>query len=100
MFSVFTKKCQNPIRTIRWAGPLSLFIVAVLYVFVNIAYFAAVPKAGIIDSETAAAAIFFEAVFGEGNAGRGLSFLILVSSFGNLVSNLIGAGRIIRECGR
>ncbi|KAK0102081.1 hypothetical protein ONS96_006045 [Cadophora gregata f. sp. sojae] len=91
---------KNPIRTIKWAGPLSLFIVAVLYVFVNIAYFAAVPKEGIIGSQTAAAAIFFEAVFGSGNAGRGLSFLILVSSFGNLVSNLIGAGRIIRECGR
>ncbi|CZT12731.1 related to methionine transport protein, high affinity [Rhynchosporium agropyri] len=91
---------KNPIKTIRWAGPLSLLIVAILYIFVNIAYFAAVPKEGIIGSQTAAAAIFFEAVFGEGNAGRGLSFLILVSSFGNLVSNLIGAGRIIRECGR
>lgn len=46
------------------------------------------------------AALFFAAVFGPGRAARGLNFLVLVSSFGNLVSNLIGASRIIRECGR
>ena len=89
--------------------------------FVNIAYFAAgefttalshrasisadivpnsVPKDVIKGSSTIAASLFFEAVFGSGSAGRGLNFLILMSSFGNLISNMIGASRIIRECGR
>ncbi|OBT96141.2 hypothetical protein VE01_06943 [Pseudogymnoascus verrucosus] len=91
---------KKPIKTIRWAGALSLAIVAVLYMLCNIAYFAAVPKQDVLESGTGVAALFFGAVFGPGNAARGLNFLVLLSSFGNLVSNLIGSSRIIRECGR
>ncbi|OBT56292.1 hypothetical protein VE04_04738 [Pseudogymnoascus sp. 24MN13] len=89
---------KKPIKTIRWAGALSLAIVAVLYMLCNIAYFAAVPKQDVLESGTGVAALFFGAVFGPGNAARGLNFLVLLSSFGNLVSNLIGSSRIIREC--
>ena len=32
---------RNPIRTIKFAGPAALIGIAVLYMFVNIAYFAA-----------------------------------------------------------
>ncbi|OBT73341.1 hypothetical protein VF21_08418 [Pseudogymnoascus sp. 05NY08] len=87
---------KKPIKTILWAGALSLAIVAVLYMLCNIAYFAAVPKQDVLESGTGVAALFFEAVFGPGNAARGLNFLVLLSSFGNLVSNLIGSSRIIR----
>ncbi|OBT62580.1 hypothetical protein VE03_07376 [Pseudogymnoascus sp. 23342-1-I1] len=87
---------KKPIKTIRWAGAVSLAIVAVLYMLCNIAYFAAVPKQEVLESGTGVAALFFEAVFGPGNAARGLNFLVLLSSFGNLVSNLIGSSRIIR----
>lgn len=66
----------------------------------NIAYFAAIPKDDILNSGTLTAALFFEAVFGKGKAARGFNFLILVSAFGNLVTNMIGASRIIREIGR
>lgn len=59
-----------------------------------------VPKQDVLESGTGVAALFFGAVFGPGNAARGLNFLVLLSSFGNLVSNLIGSSRIIRECGR
>jgi amino acid transporter len=90
---------KNPVRTIRWAGALSLGIVGVLYILCNVAYFAAVPKEDILGSSTLTAALFFENVFGV-QAARGLNFLILTSAFGNLVSNLIGASRIIREIGR
>lgn len=40
-YSVYLTQIQNPIKTIRWAGPASLLLIAVLYMFVNIAYFAA-----------------------------------------------------------
>jgi amino acid transporter len=59
-----------------------------------------VPKEAILKSNTLTAALFFEAVFGKGKAARGLNFLILVSAFGNLVTNMIGASRLIREIGR
>jgi len=59
-----------------------------------------VPKDDILNSNTLAAALFFEAVFGKGKAARGFNFLILISAFGNLVSSLLGAARLIREIGR
>ncbi|OBT40134.1 hypothetical protein VE00_09946 [Pseudogymnoascus sp. WSF 3629] len=86
---------KKPVKTIRWAGALSLLIVAVLYMLCNIAYFALVPKQDVLESGTRVAALFFKAVFGPGNAARGLNFLVLLSSFGNLVSNLISSSRII-----
>ncbi|KFZ13115.1 hypothetical protein V501_03868 [Pseudogymnoascus sp. VKM F-4519 (FW-2642)] len=75
---------KKPIKTIRWAGALSLAIVAVLYMLCNIAYFAAVPKQDVLESGTGVAALFFGAVFGPGNAARGLNFLVLLSSQGVL----------------
>ncbi|KFY27064.1 hypothetical protein V493_03715 [Pseudogymnoascus sp. VKM F-4281 (FW-2241)] len=75
---------KKPVKTIRWAGALSLAIVAVLYMLCNIAYFAAVPKQDVLESGTGVAALFFGAVFGPGNAARGLNFLVLLSSQGVL----------------
>lgn len=75
-------------------------LVAILYILVNIAFFAAVPKADLKEAKQVAAALFFQAVFGQGGAARGLNFLIALSAFGNLISVLIGHSRLIRECGR
>ncbi|KAK0122744.1 hypothetical protein ONS96_009779 [Cadophora gregata f. sp. sojae] len=91
---------KKPIRTVRWAGPASLAIIAVLYMFVNLAYFAALPNQEIQGANTIAASLFFAKVFGSGSAARSLNILILLSAFGNLVSVLIGQSRMIRECGR
>ena len=91
---------QNPVKQLRRNGFLSLFIVALLYVFANIAYFSAVPKADIRASKQIAASLFFTAVFGSSNAVKGLNFLIALSSFGNLIAVLLGTSRLIRECGR
>ncbi|PGH00844.1 hypothetical protein AJ79_08096 [Helicocarpus griseus UAMH5409] len=91
---------KDPIRTLRMSAPASLIIVAVFYILCNIAYFAAVPKDDLKAGKQIAASLFFTAVFGSSNAARGLNFLIVVSAFGNLVTNLIGQSRLIRECGR
>jgi amino acid transporter len=94
-----------------------LLIVAVLYILCNIAYFAAgqlstmsignvflirdpVPKAELKKSEQIAASLLFSNVFGSRGATRGLSFLIAVSAFGNLIAVLVGQSRMIRECAR
>lgn len=66
----------------------------------NIAYFAAIPKQEIIDSDLIAAGVLFTKVFGGSSAVRGLNFLIALSSFGNLIAVLLGTSRMIRECGR
>ncbi|KAG6837243.1 hypothetical protein H0H93_012638 [Arthromyces matolae] len=90
----------NPIRTMKRFAPLALTIVFTLYFFVNIAYFAAIPKAEIRTSKQLTASLFFLAVFGNTKSVKALSALVAVSAFGNILSVIIGTSRIIRECGR
>lgn len=59
-----------------------------------------VPKEDIRASKELTASLFFIAVFGNSKAVTALSALVAVSSFGNLLSVIIGSSRIIRECGR
>lgn len=56
---------QNPTRLMRRAGPLALLLITVLYILVQVAYFAAVPLPTIAASEQIIAADYFEAMFGE-----------------------------------
>ncbi len=91
---------KNPVKTLRWSAPLSLLVVSILYMLVNIAYFAAATKEEIVTSKVVAASVFFENVFGSSGASRALNFLICVSAFGNLLAVLVGQSRVIRECGR
>ncbi|KAI9151662.1 High-affinity methionine permease [Paramyrothecium foliicola] len=91
---------KNPIQTIRKSGFISVLVVALLYIFCNIAYFAAVPKDEFKASKEISAAVFFTTVFGRGRAETALNVLVLLSAFGNLLAVLIGQSRLIREIGR
>ncbi|KAL2145695.1 hypothetical protein VTI28DRAFT_6570 [Corynascus sepedonium] len=91
---------KNPIKQIRRNGFIALVIVTILYIFANIAYFAAIPKGDLAEAKEIAAALFFERVFGRSNSVKGLNFLIALSSFGNILAVLLGSSRMIRECGR
>ncbi|KAL2001240.1 hypothetical protein VTN02DRAFT_2065 [Thermoascus thermophilus] len=91
---------KKPIKTLRMSAGISLLIVAVLYILCNIAFFAAVPKEQLKNSQQIAASLLFQAVFKSRRASRGLSFLITLSAFGNLVAVLVGQSRMIRECAR
>jgi len=86
-------------HTLKRVAPISLIVVAILYVLANVAYFAAVPADQIRASKELTAALFFESVFG-GKAAKGLPALIAVSAAGNIMAVIIGATRSIRECGR
>ncbi|KAL2832969.1 amino acid permease-domain-containing protein [Aspergillus cavernicola] len=91
---------KNPTKTLKWSAPVSLLVTGILYMFANIAYFAAASKEEIINSEVNVASLFFENTFGSGGASRALNFLICISAFGNLLAVLIGSSRMLRECGR
>lgn len=96
---------------------MALLIVAIMYTLCNVAYFAAgeygccsssigtvtkptaVPSEEMKAAEQTAATLFFTKVFGE-QAAKGLNILVIFSAFGNLISNLIGQSRMIREIGR
>ncbi|KAF2261382.1 amino acid transporter [Lojkania enalia] len=89
---------KNPFYTLKRVAPISLIIVAILYVLANVAYFSAVPAKEMRESKELAAALFFEAVFGE--AGKALPALVAVSAAGNIMAVIIGSTRMIRECAR
>lgn len=72
----------------------------ILYIFANIAWFSAIPKAELAEAKEIAAALFFTRVFGPDRAINGLNILIALSSFGNLITVAIGSSRLVRECGR
>ncbi|KAJ5994402.1 hypothetical protein N7451_010126 [Penicillium sp. IBT 35674x] len=90
---------KNPVRTLKIAAPLAIGSVGVLYMLVNIAYFAAVPKEQMLESGTVVAAAFFGNVFGK-QAEKVMSVFVALSAFGNVLSVLFSQGRIVQELGR
>jgi amino acid transporter len=90
---------KNPIRTLKIAAPLAIGVISVLYMLVNIAYFAAVSKEEILEARRLVAASLFRNVFG-GAAERALSVFVALSAFGNALSVIFSQGRLVQELGR
>ncbi|KZT02802.1 amino acid transporter [Laetiporus sulphureus 93-53] len=90
---------HNPERTLKIAATIAIISVSILYMLVNIAYFAAVPKEEIISSGRILAASFFVNMFGA-RAGRALSVFVALSAFGNVLSVIFSQGRLVQELGR
>jgi amino acid transporter len=90
---------RNPTRALKIAAPLAVISVNILYIFVNIAYFAAVPKEEILSSGQILAATFFHNMFGT-RAERVMSVFVALSAFGNVLSVLFSQGRIVQELSR
>ncbi|KAJ5437910.1 High-affinity methionine permease [Penicillium daleae] len=90
---------RNPVRTLKIAAPLAIGTVGILYMFVNIAYFAAVSKEEMLESGTVVAAVFFGNMFGK-QAEKVMSVFVALSAFGNVLSVLFSQGRIVQELGR
>ncbi|OKP15224.1 High-affinity methionine permease [Penicillium subrubescens] len=83
---------KNPVRTLKIAAPLAIGTVGILYMFVNIAYFAAVSKEEMLESGTVVAAVFFGNMFGK-QAEKVMSVFVALSAFGNVLSVLFSQGR-------
>ncbi|KAH7361625.1 high-affinity methionine permease [Plectosphaerella cucumerina] len=90
---------KNPARTLRLAAPIALAAIGVIYMLVNIAYFAGVPKEEMLTSGRLVAASLFRNVMG-GSAERALSVFVALSAFGNVLSVIFSQGRIVQELGR
>ncbi|KAF8266355.1 amino acid transporter [Lactarius quietus] len=87
---------KDPVRTIKIAGPLGLGITSALYIFANVAYFAASSKADIVNSGTIVASLFFESVFGT-NAQKALTVFVALSALGNILTSAYSAARVNQE---
>lgn len=92
-------EAKNPNRILRISAPIALVSVSILYMFVNISYFAVVPAATIKTSGRLIAANYFGIVFGT-HAEKALSVFVALSALGNVLSVIFSQGRIVQELGK
>lgn len=90
---------KNPVRVLKVAAPSAFLSLVVLYMFVNIAYFAVVPKEEIASSGRILAASFFKYAFGD-TAEKAASVFVALSALGNVMSVIFAQGRIVQALGR
>ncbi|KAJ7135647.1 amino acid permease-domain-containing protein [Mycena epipterygia] len=86
---------RDPVRTIKRAAPLAMTAVTVVYMAVNVAYFAVVSKDDILGSRRIVAALFFRNLFhlfGPATK-RAVSGFIALSTLGNLLAGQFTQGR-------
>lgn len=90
---------KNPTKVLRVAAPSAFVFLGIIYMFVNIAYFAVVPKEEIASSGRILAASFFKYAFGD-RAEKAASVFVALSAWGNVMSVIFSQGRIIQSLGR
>lgn len=76
---------KNPKRTIKIAGPLAVAVVALLYMFSNIAYLAGASKEEIIGSGRLVVALLMKNVWGE-KIERFVDIGVALSAFGSVLA--------------
>lgn len=91
---------RAPRRTLAIAAPLAVGLVTVLYMLANVAYFAAVRKQDLAESELLVAALFFRSMFGEAAAARTLPVFVAVSSLGSILATSFAHARLTQELGK
>lgn len=90
---------KNPVRILKISAPTALCMVSVIYILVNVAFFAVIHKEDIASSGRVAAATFFRIVFGE-SGQKALSVCVALSALGNVMSVLFTQGRVVQELGK
>lgn len=90
---------KNPVKVLKIAAPSALLVITILYMLVNIAYFAVVPADVIRTSGRIVAASFFKYVFGE-KGDKAASVLVALSTLGNVLAVTFAQGRIVQQLGR
>lgn len=90
---------KNPVKLLKVAAPSAFILLAILYIFVNIAYFAVVPAEEIASSGRIVAASFFKYAFGR-TAEKAASVFVALSALGNVMSVIFSQGRIVQSLGR
>ncbi|SGZ47087.1 CIC11C00000004468 [Sungouiella intermedia] len=90
---------KNPVRVLKIAAPSALFIITILYILVNVAYYAVVPAEEVRTSGRIVVASFFKYAFGD-LAEKAASVFVALSTLGNVLSVIFSQGRIIQLLGR
>lgn len=88
---------KHPRKTLAIAAPLAVGGVTILYVLVNVAYFAAIPREDLAKSEVIVAGLFFRNVFGQSAAARSLPAFVALSNMGNVLAVSFAHARVNQE---
>ncbi|KAF6014231.1 hypothetical protein HII13_000576 [Brettanomyces bruxellensis] len=83
---------KNPVKTLKFSGPIAVVFLAIIYMLVNIAYFAVVPLEQLASSGQIIA-------FGV-KSQKALSVFVALSALGNVLSVIFSQGRIVQQLGR
>ncbi len=79
-------RSNDPARTVRKASKISLYVVSALFLFINVAYVAAIPVTDMRVPDELVAILFFRRIFrSEGTAAFPL--LVALNCFGSIVSH-------------
>lgn len=76
---------KNPIRTVKTVGPAALLTACIMYLLINVSYFAVVPLEDVKSSKELIAGLFFERVFGAGFGNVFLPLAVALSAAGNVM---------------
>lgn len=93
-------KGSNPARKVRNSSIISLSLMSILFLLVNMAYVAVIPREEIRNSGQLVAALFFHRLFGPVIGVKVLTLLVACGCFGNIIAVTVGQSRIIREVAR
>lgn len=91
---------KNPVKTLKYSAPLALLFLSVIYMFVNISYFAVVPVDQLATSGQTVLANFFRIAFGPGRLEKLCSVFVALSALGNVLSVIFSQGRVVQQLGR
>lgn len=92
-------EAKNPTKILKYAAPSAFLVISVLYIFVNVAYFAVVPKEEIASSGRVVAAALFRYAFGP-TAEKAACVFVALLTLGNVLLVIFSQGRIIQQLGR
>ncbi|ORY61480.1 amino acid permease [Pseudomassariella vexata] len=91
---------RHPRKTLAIAAPVAIGGVTILYVLANVAYFAAISKEDLANSEVIVAAVFFRNVYGNSAAARSLPAFVALSNLGNVLAVSFAHARLNQEFGK
>ncbi|KAG8874529.1 hypothetical protein FRB98_008359 [Tulasnella sp. 332] len=92
---------SDPVKIVRRAGYAALGLVTLIFLIINIAYFAAIPKETLSQSGSLVGVLFCESVYGIGFVSKRLFPLMVTSScIGLLIATTLYHARIVRETAR
>ncbi|KAF9036190.1 amino acid transporter [Panaeolus papilionaceus] len=92
-------KSSDPVRTVGLAGLITILFGSTLFLFVNIAFVAALSKEQLETSGSLIASLFFQNLYGPGGR-RFLDFMVAISTLSGALSTSVAFGRIYREIAR